>query len=89
MLDEFFEASLPSPPPHPEALPNPLSRETMISIHFLAVSAIVAFVGLVSVTCNNKYRAACQGVEGAISTASDVYYSGEYGDHRIGRRTHA
>ena len=60
----------------------------MISIHFLAVSAIVAFVGLVSVTRNYKYRAACQAVEGAISAASDVYYSGEYGDHRVGRRTH-
>ena len=60
----------------------------MISIHFMAVSAIVAFVGLVSVTRNNKYRAACQAVEGAISAASDVYYSGEYDDHRVGRRTH-
>ena len=43
--------------------------------HFLAVSA---FVGLVSTTTNSKYRAACQAVDAAISTASDVYYPGKH-----------
>ena len=43
--------------------------------HFLVVSA---FVGLVSTTPNSKYRAACQAVEAAISTASDVYYPGKH-----------
>ena len=40
--------------------------------HFLAVSA---FVGLVSTTTNSK---ACQAVEAAISTTSDVYYPGKH-----------
>ena len=61
----------------------PLQRLTQSSARgiimlnrFLAVSA---FVGLASATPNSDYLAACRAVEAAISTASDIYYSGEYG----------
>ena len=52
------------------------AREMVTLSRFLAVSA---FVGLASAAPNSTFRAACQAVEAAISTASDVYYWGEYG----------
>ena len=33
---------------------------------------------------NSEYLAACRAIEAAVSTASDVYYSGEYGWYRVG-----
>ena len=61
---------------HLQRLTQSSPREMVMLSRFLAVSALV---GLASATPNSDYLAACRAVEAAISTASDVYYSGEYG----------
>jgi len=45
---------------------------------FSNLLTILALTGLAFSTIVNEYRQACKAVEAVISSASDVYYPGEY-----------